>query len=264
MGQGGVSSLRNDLLQQCPSFNKKEVCPVKAESCPCPGRKLRINVHHAQERESKRWAMELHDSVAQTLGCIILDFDTFITSIYEENMIKRAHEIKYKLQNLYDTLREMLFELRAPYMEEGLAKSLENYLERVAENTNIKFNAEITKNFTGVHQMVQVEIFRIVQEAVTNIKKHSHASEATVKVIFKGDCIQIYVADNGRGFDVNKLKGDRNVDNKHFGLISIKERTQMLGGDFILNSEPGKGTVIDITIPPIGTMGSGLIWNRSE
>ncbi|WP_258358518.1 sensor histidine kinase [Moorella sulfitireducens] len=260
MGKAGGS-----FLQKCPSINKKKVCPVKAEDCPCPGRRLRINVHQAQERESKRWAMELHDCIAQSLGSIILEFDTLIANKAgdkERDKIQSLNKIKNNLQNLYDSLREMLFELRAPYMEGGLAESLRNYLEQVAARSGTKFNIELAPDFTGINEIVQVEIFRIVQEAVTNINKHAAASKATVKVVFEGNCLLIYVADNGRGFDINELINKTKVGSYHLGLISIKERAQMLGGDFVLTSKPGEGTVVEVKIPPVGIMGSGLLWSQ--
>jgi two-component system, NarL family, sensor histidine kinase DegS len=93
----------------------------------------------------------------------------------------------------------------------------------------------------------EVTLFRIVQEALNNIRRHSHATMAQVKVLFSPDKVTITIQDNGKGFQIEKMSDKLTADGK-LGLLGMKERTQLLNGSFSIQSEPGLGTRISINV----------------
>lgn len=95
---------------------------------------------------------------------------------------------------------------------------------------------------------VDVTLFRVVQEALTNIVKHSQASQANVLLKGASSCLQVEIFDNGIGFDPSSVLGSANLE-KGIGLVSMRERVELLGGDMIVRSELGKGTTISVRVP---------------
>jgi len=97
--------------------------------------------------------------------------------------------------------------------------------------------------------VVSLTVFRLVQEAVNNIKKHARADKVTINLEFLEKELKLYIADNGVGFDFDSLKSNEEDINKGFGLISMRERVELLDGKFEIDSAVGKGTRLNITVP---------------
>ena len=145
-------------------------------------------------------------------------------------------------------VREISYNLH-PYQLDrlGLTKAIESITERAANSTDIKFINELEVIDNILSPEAEINIYRIIQECVNNIIKHSKATEVKLKIKREFDKLSIDVSDNGEGFDVNKVFSDRS--RYGIGLMDITERTKLLDGKVYYESQPGKGTIIRLSIP---------------
>lgn len=205
----------------------------------------------SQEQERQRIAAELHDSIGQSLLIIKNRAFLALSDLDEPDMVKeQLEELSDSATNAIEECREISYNLR-PYQIDrfGLTKTLEAIFKRISDVTE----AEVTTNVDQIDDLFSPEaetnIYRVVQETVNNIIKHSAATEASLTIRSLEHKVEIRVYDNGRGFDPGAKKGEN--ERGGFGMISIAERVRMLGGNLEIDSAPGKGTTIQITIADI-------------
>jgi len=216
---------------------------------------MRFYVHHvtiAQEDERKRIARELHDDVSPPLLLLIQRLDT-ITSGTRPML---SHSLKESLEGLrsqaieaLETLGRCAQGLRPRILDDlGLVASLEWMTEDMLKSHGIDAHAEVT----GVKQTLPVEtqllLFRIAQEALTNIRRHAEASRAVVKLESGDNSIKMTVSDNGKGFKLPERIGDLASIGK-LGLAGMQERARLLRGTLEVQSTPGKGTTLIVEVP---------------
>ncbi len=211
---------------------------------------LGISIIKAQEEERKRVAREIHDGPAQLLANIVMRAEYILKLVDVE-----PHNVKLELlglqelarQSLQD-VRKIIFDLRPMVLDDlGLVPALHRY---VADYKNqYKINAEFV--FFGKQERisapVEVTLFRVVQEALNNVQKHAGAKQVLVKMEQLSDKLTVLIKDDGKGFDPETI--EKGKDRESYGLINMRERTQLLNGEFKIKSAPGKGTVITIVIP---------------
>ncbi len=201
----------------------------------------------SQERERKRIAAELHDSLGQSLA-IIKNRAALSLSQPEdhERAIEQLDEISTAAVYAIDEVREIAYNLR-PYQLDrlGLTRALEAMLKKTADSNNIKFLLAIDEIDGVFEKESEINLYRIVQESVGNILKHADATEARVS-IKKGEReVLITIQDNGKGFqtDASPL---REAGRGGFGLFGIAERVRMMGGRHVITSSPGAGTTVTV------------------
>jgi len=117
------------------------------------------------------------------------------------------------------------------------------------EDSGIAVSFKTRGVYDDIKPMISLTVFRIVQEAISNIKKHAQAQNAAINLEFMDKKLKLYIYDDGIGFDVEKLKVKSDDISSGFGLFSMRERVDLLGGELDISSEPGKGTRLNITIP---------------
>jgi len=197
--------------------------------------------------ERNRLARELHDSVAQALYGITLFAKASQRRINEDKDEILVSQLKTVQTTALDALREMrllLFELRPSQVEnEGLIPALLSRLEAVEERSGINVEFILDGN-PDLPDSVQDALYRISQEALNNILKHSCANHLTISLNNAGPFIEFQIRDDGIGFSL-----DPQQKNKGLGLISMKERAEQIGGKLNINSTPGEGTTIIIEVP---------------
>ncbi len=200
----------------------------------------------SQEAERKRIAGELHDGLGQTL--LIIKNRAFLGT--KANNLEVANEqlgeISASSGEAINQAREIAYFLRPSQLERlGLTSAVEEMLAQVSEVSEIEFEYEID-SIDGVFSPEnEINFYRIVQESVNNILKHSEATKAKVFVRRKLDKIELSVQDNGKGFAID----EKNIHGKSgFGLFGIEERVRILDGKFSIKSEKGKGTKVFVTI----------------
>jgi two-component system, NarL family, sensor histidine kinase DegS len=209
-----------------------------------------IQTMSAVMQERERLSRELHDGVAQLVADLLLRLDT----IKELVQTDRSQEAEGELERLhgvadeiYEDIGESITGLRTNVTERGLVRALQDYLDQFEERHQISTNLQTDAAANRLSPLAALQIFRLVQEALTNVRKHAGAHEVTVSLTFNGpDQLRVVVADNGQGFTpINQ----RNGNARPLGLTSMRERAEALGGTFHVTSQPGSGTQVTATIP---------------
>lgn len=210
-------------------------------------RELTAHLQKIREEERKRIGREIHDELGQQLTAIKMDIAWIDKKIPEETTV-----LKDKLKNVITLLdgsnksiRRILSELRPGILEShGLTDALHSLSRQFTENTGIEINLEMNGLEINLSEQLVICIFRVYQEALTNISKYAHASKVEASINNRGDSITVIIEDNGKGFDVAAVQ-----NKKSFGLLGMKERVLSLAGKFELISSPGNGTTIRISLP---------------
>ncbi|MBO8156202.1 MAG: sensor histidine kinase [Bacillaceae bacterium] len=201
----------------------------------------------ATMEERQRLARDLHDAVSQQLFALTMMSQATV-KLMDKNPVKAREQMEEIAQialQAQTEMRALLLHLRPVHLSgETLQTGLEKLIDELKQKCQIEFNLELDEEI-GLSQSKEEHLFRIVQEALSNILRHSSAEHVHVAVKRKSDEVSLYIQDDGKGFKVNDQ-----IDNKtSYGLKSMKERTQELGGTFAIRSKVGEGTYIDIRIP---------------
>jgi signal transduction histidine kinase/ligand-binding sensor domain-containing protein len=205
----------------------------------------------SQERERKRIAAELHDGLGQELLIIKNKALLGLQDTSKENKQSMLEEISDSVSETLEVVSEISYSLR-PYQLEylGLTNALNALIKRAAASSTISFSKEIESIDGILPQHLEIDFYRVVQESINNILKHSQATKSHVILLKQEHHIALTIEDNGKGFDVNVAKMK-----KGFGLKGLYERVKMLHGELIIDSHEHSGTTLKITIPLKDTHG---------
>ncbi len=201
-----------------------------------------------QERE--RVAREVHDGLAQTLGYLNVQMGVVDHLLAAEEYTKvqaEMDEMARATREAYQDLRRALVDLRtAPSSTGGLRRTLREYTEKFSDQTGIPCHFEGHRGMPAILSAnAEVQLIRIVQEALNNVKKHAPGSEVWLSVEVKNEEAWVSIRDNGPGFDLETtIMGDA-----QFGLRTMKERAECVRGRIQISSRPGAGTTVDVTVP---------------
>ena len=203
----------------------------------------------AQESERQRIARELHDETGQALTAIGMGLRGLSGLIRTPNS-ERVNQILRQLENLtahaLDELQRLIADLRPSHLDDlGLPSALRWYAHDLEGRTNLNIHVHIEGEEREVDPAIKTSLFRIVQEALTNVVKHAEASTAWANLVYTTDAIRILVKDDGQGFDPNVS----NYGRISWGLKNMEERATLLGGKFEIHTGRGKGTTVEVTIP---------------
>jgi signal transduction histidine kinase len=203
----------------------------------------------AQEAERQRIARELHDEAGQTLTAIGLGLRGAATMLHQD-VEKAAHnlrELEVLAARSLDELQRVIADLRPSHLDDlGLAAALRWYAEEVQGRAPIEVAVEVVGEPQEIPSVVSTALFRVAQEALTNVVRHSGADYALVILEFLPSTVRLRVEDNGRGFDPAAL---RNPARPSWGLLGIEERAHLLGGTMEVHSAPGSGTAVEVVVP---------------
>lgn len=203
----------------------------------------------SQEQERKRIAAELHDSLGQNL-LIIKNWALLGLSATDESAggKQELHEISDTVSQSIDEVREIAYNLRPYQLDEiGLTRTVQAMLRKVASASGIHFSVELDPVDGLFSKEDEINFYRILQECVNNIVKHAQATVATVTIRREAQMIAVTIEDNGKGFAVDAPPAA--AGKKGFGLTGIAERARMLGGQQLIHSTAGQGTVVSLMIP---------------
>lgn len=213
--------------------------------------RLSSRLVEAEEAERKRITRELHDQVGQNLTALGINLNILrtITSGESNDKIKRSLDESLALvKQTTEFTRNLMAELRPPVMDDyGLMASIKWYGERFAARTGIAFNMKSVDLIPRPKGLFEVTLFRIIQEALTNAGKHAGASRIDVEGEIINNKLRITVVDNGRGFD--KRLFTRADGSFSWGIMTMIERAQSMGGNLTVESQPGRGTKVVVEVP---------------
>ena len=199
------------------------------------------------ERERARWARELHDETLQGLGALRVRLSASLRLGHEE-MGQAVETAISQIEDEIANLRSLITELRPAALDElGLGPAIEGLVQNHAASTGLDVEVNLALDAGGnadvrLDREVESGVYRLVQEALTNIAKHARAERVWLEVSRQEDSIQIAVRDDGVGFDMD----DRGPG---FGLVGMRERVALAGGSLTILSTPGKGTELRGRIP---------------
>ncbi|MBI2266738.1 MAG: sensor histidine kinase [Armatimonadetes bacterium] len=208
----------------------------------------------AQEEERKRISRELHDETSQALTGLIIGLEgaekalPSVCSDCRGCRDKILYAKKMAIRALEETHR-IAIHLRPTILDDlGLVAAIHWFSSDQEEQLGIPFDYAVTGNRTRFPSEVETALFRIVQEAATNIAKHSNASRAYIRLAFDDDSASLSVEDDGKGFDESRLTSSETTDQR-LGLFGMKERAALIGGAFAIRSAPGSGVRIEVKVP---------------
>lgn len=199
--------------------------------------------------ERDRIARELHDSLAQVLGATNLRLQA---TLYHP-VVASTPEVRDELsdvasmcQEAYKDVREAILGLKeGPSVEHALVEGLQVYAEKFSRRAGIETSVvDHLDGEPGLAPLAEIQVIRVLQEALTNARKHSGARHARITLTEAGDQVAFVVEDDGQGFVVDAAGG-----REGFGLHSMRERTAQIGGTLLVESGPGLGTKVTLTVP---------------
>jgi PAS domain S-box-containing protein len=209
---------------------------------------LTARLFHSQETERRRIARELHDEVGQALTGINLTLETVEKVAVKEPDRLKAYilEIKKQINRTYQELRRLSHRLHPALLSDlGLEPALDAYLKNISEHSGLPIDFTMTGFGKRVNLDIESVLYRLAQEALTNTLKHACATRFKLSIIKSYPNIIFLVQDDGIGFDAKKYMGNSPA----LGLLSMRERAAMLGGNFTLRTSKGAGVRIRIEIP---------------
>jgi signal transduction histidine kinase len=213
------------------------------------------DIVNTQEQERHRLSRELHDDTAQELIDVGHDIDEIL-----ETPGGLPEEVKLNLLNLRKSIDEILEKtrraiqgLQPPLLEEvGIKPALLWLCGSLAEETGIEVEPDIDFPEDSLTQETKIVLFRVTQEALNNIKKHSQAEKVEVVLVITEDKVRLTIKDDGAGF--NPVGRGKLLSRGNFGLAGLQERVELINGSFNLRSKPGEGTMIKVEIPLSNTV----------
>jgi len=202
-----------------------------------------------QEAERKRIASELHDGLGQDLLIIKNELQQFTNSFLGQGQSSNGlSELSDLAQEAINEVREISSNLHPHQLDRlGLKKALVAMINKIAQSAALQIDWDIDEVSGFFSKEAEINIFRLVQEGLNNIVKHAAATAATIQINKLATKIEIFVADNGIGFDADLYSASPAMQ-KGFGLSGMAERTRILHGEFSIDSAPGKGTRLRISI----------------
>jgi PAS domain S-box-containing protein len=208
-------------------------------------------ITRAQEEERKRIARELHDDTAQVLGSLSRQLDNFVRKKHSlaPNEVLFIKDLQAQLNRGVQGVHRFIQDLRPSLLDDlGLIPALRSLMKDLQEYDGIGTNLEVLGGERRLSPEVESLLFRIVQEALNNIRRHAQASEAQVLIVFTKDKVKITISDNGQGFELLGGVDDFPRSGK-LGLAGMQERARLLGGTLEVKPTPGKGTTLVVEVP---------------
>ena len=202
---------------------------------------------NAQEAERQRLSRQMHDGPAQALSNFILQTEIAMRLLDADPQQARDElsNLKSSAMGTFQKVRNFIFELRPMMLDDlGLIPTIRRYSDTFKEQIEMEVNVSVSGNERRLEPYLEVMVFRAIQELLGNAARHSQATVLKLNVDLTDDIIRVSVDDNGKGFDVDSIQKEQSL-----GLKLIRERTEMLGGTFEVDSALGKGARVTFSLP---------------
>lgn len=235
---GELSDTFNDMARQLEQSTRDQQARAKVRQ-------------RAIVEERERIARELHDGMAQVLGYVntkAIAIRLFLKSQQLEQAERNLQQLEDATRGLFVDVREAILGLKMAGQSGGLIGGLQDYTEQFSRLSDIPVKVTVAPEVRTLHLSPEIELqlLRIAQEALTNIRKHASADRAEVSLQVIDRQLAITISDEGRGFEPDRLRPERGLN---FGLATMRERADAIGAEFYLNTRPGVGTTLTIRLP---------------
>lgn len=216
--------------------------------------RINLNIRRRIEREAiieerRRIAREIHDGVAQSLSYLNLKtrkVSHLLSNQKTVEAVNELNEIQEVVRDTYEDIRESIDQLSTEIRSLTLITALGNYVREFSQNNGIPVDFDIPKSFSKLSPVAELQLLRIAQEALTNVRRHAMANQVMVKLSSSNSLVEMTIKDNGQGFTLSDL--EKSPPGYH-GLTIIKERAEALGGTLLINTGPGQGTELKVSLP---------------
>jgi len=232
---------RTDQLQKA-----KEALAQKAAQL----QQLLTETVNVQERERQRIAQDMHDGTNQLLIGAMLELKSARERLDNGNLLQADESLETVQNILYRVeaeIKRMIYDLRPPTLDAlGLAPALRRYADRFERYSGIPCALQVVGKPVRLSSHVEICVYRLMQEALQNVSAHAQARQAGVSITFSENSLKLTVEDDGQGFDLEAVQQNNHVN---FGLLSMKERAQSLGGQLAIQTASGQGTRVKLVVP---------------
>ena len=212
-------------------------------------RQLSARLLQAQDDERRRLARELHDSVGQLLAAISMNFDRLRATPLSPDVTEVLEENSRLVEQISSEIRTMSHLLHPPLLDEmGLASALRWYIDGFSSRSKIATNLEIAGDFGRLSNEMEIAIFRMVQECLTNVHRYSESPTAEVRIEHTDGQVRVHVSDAGKGIPLEKQPALSSSHQSGVGFRGMRERIQELGGSLEIASDE-HGTIVRATMP---------------
>lgn len=207
------------------------------------------NVINAQEEERKRISRELHDETSQSLTALLLSLEAALASLPGGKTRERVLTSKGLALRALDGVHQLIAGLRPSVLDDlGLQSAVRWVAEQTLASSRVTLHYEVTGVERRLPSEVETVVFRVVQEAITNVVRHAKAETVMVSLEFSEETVAVEIEDDGQGFDVREgMK--LSVGGRGWGLMGMQERVSLCGGELAIDSAPGRGTRVRLSIP---------------
>ncbi len=200
-----------------------------------------------QEQERSRIARELHDGLGQQIAALSIAVASMKRQVPEHVTVAREQmtRLQQRIASISEGVRRISHELHPAVLElAGIVPALRSHCKEFSTDNGVAVTLDAESNFENIPAEVALCLYRVAQEALQNVAKHSGAKEASVRLQHSGESVVLTVADHGRGFDA-----DAPASHAGLGLVSMKERARLLNGSLKISSSPGEGATLEVSIP---------------
>lgn len=209
-------------------------------------RELSAHLQSVREEERTNVAREIHDELGQVLTALKIDVSMLASKLYPDSkLLEKTESMIKRIDETIQSVKRICAELRPTILDHfGLSAAIEWQVEEFETRTGIKCDVFFEPREIILDQDITTSVFRILQEAMTNVARHANATEVKVSLRLENDNVMLEVKDNGKGITEKQFS-----DPKSFGLIGIKERVNFFGGDVKINGMRDQGTTLIVSIP---------------
>jgi two-component system sensor histidine kinase UhpB len=250
--QAGERSLRASLTGVDPQADQlASTFNMMLEAIDEANRQRATLIINAQEEERKRVARELHDETSQIMTSLLVSLAILEESITSQQARDRIAETRQLAHQTLRAIRNLSLDLRPSALDDlGLLPALRWYIKEYQQKCAIEVDFQASGFKERLPAELETVLYRIVQEALTNVARHAQARKVTVRLEESEHEIHAIISDNGRGFDAEKIKKMPGAGQEHgWGLVGMHERASLLDGTLTITSQPEQGTTIDVSIP---------------
>ncbi len=204
----------------------------------------------AEEEERKRIARELHDETAQSLAALLIRLRLARGVADRQEQDELLDDMRREIGSTLEGVRRFARGLRPPALDElGLPAAVESHARGLRDSVGLQVTVEAETIEGQLSSQAELALYRIVQEALSNVVRHSGSSEARVTLTYSGEAVVAIVCDSGRGFVPAAASGGRGGGGGGLGIFGMKERAAYVGGELDIHSAPGEGTIVEATVP---------------
>ncbi|HEV2014594.1 MAG TPA: sensor histidine kinase [Candidatus Dormibacteraeota bacterium] len=203
------------------------------------------------EEERMRIARDMHDGPAQSMANLVLQAE-ILERLLDRNpkqLLTELGEFKNSVRNALEEIRQLIFDLRPMTLDDlGLVPTLRKFIKEYGDRYGLATRFNVVGQERRLPGNTEGVLFRIIQEALTNVHKHARAKMAEVTMNLQPSRVSVVIKDDGQGFDVARTEANLHK-NKNLGLLSMRERAELEKGTLEIRSQPGRGTEVKVEVP---------------